>query len=101
MAQPGPPVRGQTLASHLSRSVLKALQQLAEGSGPAFAAAATPALRRLLFRGLHHPNRFVREAGYHTLAALCACTPAPELSAWGPEAAARLEDGLSENWSQV
>ncbi len=89
------------MASHLSRSVLKALQQLAEGSGPAFAAAATPELRRLLFRGLHHPNRFVREAGYHTLAALCACTPAHELSAWGTEAAARLEDGLSENWSQV
>ncbi|KAK9826799.1 hypothetical protein WJX81_002074 [Elliptochloris bilobata] len=78
-----------------------ALQQLAEGCGPAFANAATPELRSLLLRGLHHPNRFVREAGYHTLAALCACAAPGTLDAWGTEAAARLQDGLSENWSQV
>ena len=79
----------------------QALQQLAEGCGPAFAGAATPELRALLLRGLHHPNRFVREAGYHTLAALCAAAPPGSLGAWGAEAAALLQDGLSENWSQV
>ena len=79
----------------------QALQQLAEGCGQAFAAAATPELRGLLLRGMHHPNRFVREAAYYTLAALCACAPPGSLDAWGAEAAARLQDGLSENWSQV
>lgn len=79
----------------------QALQQLAEGCGPAFAGAATPELRALLFRGLHHPNRFVREAGYHTLAAVCAAAPPGSLGAWGAEAAALLQDGLSENWSQA
>ncbi len=79
----------------------QALQQVAEGCGAGFAPAATPQLRGLLFRGLHHPNRFVREAGYHTLAALARCAPPGTLAAWGAEAAARLHDGLSENWSQV
>lgn len=79
----------------------QALQQVAEGCGAGFAPAATPQLRALLFRGLHHPNRFVREAGYHTLAALARCAPPGTLAAWGAEAAARLHDGLSENWSQV
>ena len=79
----------------------QALQQLAEGCGRAFAGAATPELRGLLLRGMHHPNRFVREAGYLTLAALCACAPPGSLDAWGAQAAERLQDGLSENWSQV
>ena len=79
----------------------QALQQLAEGCGQGFAGAATPELRGLLLRGMHHPNRFVREAGYLTLAALCACAPPGSLDAWGAQAAERLQDGLSENWSQV
>jgi len=71
----------------------QALQQVAEGCGAGFAPAATPQLRALLFRGLHHPNRFVREAGYHTLAALARCAPPGTLAAWsqvgraGPAAA--------------
>ena len=60
----------------------QALQQLAEGCGRAFPAAATPELRRLMFRGLHHTQPLRCAMGYHTLAALCASAP-PHMS-WTP-----------------
>ena len=60
-----------------------------------------PDLMRILFDACHHPNRFVRETNYHILAAIVAnCVP-PTLSEIGADVARSLEDGLSENWSQV
>ena len=60
-----------------------------------------PDLMRILFDACHHPNRFVRETDYHILAAIVAnCSP-PTLSEIGADVARSLEDGLSENWSQV
>ena len=79
----------------------QALQQVIEGCGAAFRACVTPGVRALLLRTLLHPNRFARETAYHTLAALFALSAGPALLAWGEPAAARLQDGLSENWSQV
>ena len=73
-----------------------------EGCGRAFGACVTPALRALLFRALLHPNRFVRERGYHILAALCVlCAGERLLCELAPDAVPRLQDGLSENWSQA
>ncbi|KAK9917751.1 hypothetical protein WJX75_007815 [Coccomyxa subellipsoidea] len=79
----------------------KALQKIMEGCGAAFQPHVTPELRRLLFRALLHPNRFVRETGYHITATLCTLCAGPQLEAFAPEVAERLQDGLSENWSQV
>lgn len=72
-----------------------------EGCGPAFAPCVTPELRALLFRTLLHPNRFARETGYHVLAAVCQLAAGGSLLGWAPAAVERLQDGLSENWSQV
>jgi hypothetical protein len=79
----------------------QALQKIMEGCGAAFQPHVTPELRRLLFRALLHPNRFVRETGYHITATLCTLCAGPQLEAFAPEVAERLQDGLSENWSQV
>ena len=80
----------------------QALQQVMEGCGRAFGACVTPRLRALLLTALLHPNRFARETGYHILAALCAlCAGEQLLQDLAPEAVPRLQDGLSENWSQV
>ena len=80
----------------------QALQQVVEGCGTAFRPCIGPELRTLLLRTLLHPNRFARETAYHVLAALFGlCGGAGELLEWGGAAAERLQDGLSENWSQV
>jgi len=81
--------------------LLQALQQIVEGCGGAFQAEATPQLRGLIFRALLHPNRFVRETAYHITAALCALATAPQLDDFSKDVAGRLQDGLSENWSQA
>lgn len=72
-----------------------------EGCGAAFQAEATPQLRALIFHALLHPNRFVRETGYHMAAALCALAAGPRLDEFSEDVACRLQDGLSENWSQA
>ncbi|KAK9823094.1 hypothetical protein WJX72_000228 [[Myrmecia] bisecta] len=79
----------------------RALQQVMEGCGPAFKPHVILELRSLLYRSLLHPNRFVRETGYHILASVCRLCKGDELHAFGQEVANRLQDGLSENWSQV
>ncbi len=79
----------------------QALRQIMEGCGERFRPHATPELRALLFRALLHPNRFVRETGYHITATLCTLCAGPELEAFARDAVERLQDGLSENWSQA
>ncbi len=80
---------------------MQALQQVMEGCGPSFKPHVTPTLRALLYRALLHPNRFVRETGYHILATVCRLCAGEELRGFGIEVAKRLQDGLCENWSQV
>lgn len=92
---------GELNLSEGVRVLQQALQKIMEGCGAAFQPHVTPELRRLLFRALLHPNRFVRETGYHITATLCTLCAGPQLEAFAPEIAERLQDGLSENWSQV
>lgn len=72
-----------------------------EGSGERFKQHNSAELRALLLRACHHPNRFVRETTYHILARLSTLAAGPDLRAFGSELATVLQDGLSENWSQV
>ncbi|GFR51159.1 hypothetical protein Agub_g13515, partial [Astrephomene gubernaculifera] len=58
-------------------------------------------VRGLLYRALHHPNRFVRETGHLTMCTVCEALRGPELAAIAPEVAERLADGMGDNWSQV
>ena len=80
---------------------MQAMQHIIEGCGEKFQPEATPELRDLIYRALLHPNRFVRETCYHILATLCRVCAGPELGGFANEVAVRLQDGLSENWSQV
>eukprot|EP00879_Flechtneria_rotunda_P017789 GHRR01018648.1.p1 GENE.GHRR01018648.1~~GHRR01018648.1.p1 ORF type:complete len:558 (+),score=195.68 GHRR01018648.1:134-1807(+) len=80
---------------------MKVLQQLMEGTGPAVAPHITPDVQALLYRAMHHPNRFVRESAHFTAASLCEALAGPQLVDTGLELAQRLADGLSDNWSQV
>lgn len=77
------------------------MQHIIEGCGDDFQQCVTGGLRDLVYRALLHPNRFVRETGYHIVASLCRVCAGPELEGFAPEIAERLQDGLSENWSQV
>lgn len=53
-------------------------------------------------RCFNHPNRFVREAGYLVLSALCCALKGLErLEGLAVEIAGKLVDGLSDNWSEV
>ena len=90
-----------SIGQHVRMLPDQALQQVVEGCGAAFRPCVTPDLRALLLRTLLHPNRFARETAYHTLAGLFGLCQGPQLLEWGEEAAERLQDGLSENWSQV
>ena len=84
-----------------------ALQQAVEGGG-ALAGAGAGELLELLFMALQHPNRFVREMGFRTLAVVV-CVPvgdcpgehSTELQAYWPAVARHLAEGLADNWSQV
>lgn len=77
------------------------MKLMIEGIGPAFAAQLTANLLGLLYKATRHPNRFIRETSYHTLAAVCSFSAGPPLQRFGREVATCLQDGLSENWSQV
>ena len=79
----------------------QAMRKIIEGTGPSFAPLATPDLRGLLYRACRHPNRFIRETAYHALAAICSYCKGPQLQEFGAQVAECLQDGLSENWSQV
>ena len=80
---------------------LQAMKLMIEGIGPTFAVELTPDLLRLLYEATRHPNRFIRETSYHTLAAICSYSVGATLQGFGKDVAACLQDGLSENWSQV
>ena len=80
---------------------MQALKIIIEGMGQAFADQLTPDLLRLLYKATRHPNRFVRETSYHILAAICKVSAGRPLQGCGKEVAVCLQDGLSENWSQV
>ena len=79
----------------------RALQHVMEGCGAAFSPYLTPEVRALVYRGLLHPNRFVREACHFMLGTFCRLVTSDELAALGPEVAHKLGLGLSDNWSQV
>jgi hypothetical protein len=83
-------------------SSVRCLHRVMSGAGVAFAPHATPELRTLLYSCFDHMNRFVRETAYLALEALCsALRGTAELAAMAAEVAARLQDGLSDNWSQA
>lgn len=52
---------------------LSALEQAVSGCGMTFAPYVTSDLLDLIFTCLGHTNRFVRETGYKTLAAIVKC----------------------------
>lgn len=58
-------------------------------------------MQQRLWKCLYHPNRFVRELGYKLSGDLCSIFAGQPLESWGKELALKLQDGLSENWSQV
>ncbi len=77
------------------------LQGLIQGSGPAYKPFFDDAMQQRLWLCLYHPNRFIRETGYETCGDLCNIFAGPQLQTWGKDLAVKLQDGLSENWSQV
>jgi len=79
----------------------RALQRMMEGSGHAFRPLVSDDLRRLVYRTLLHPNRFVRESGYFATGAMAETFTGDEMERLGEEVAGKLRDGLSDNWSQV
>ncbi|KAG2428503.1 hypothetical protein HXX76_011620 [Chlamydomonas incerta] len=80
---------------------MKALQALVEGCGAAIGPLLDEPLRELLYRALHHPNRFVRETGHFTMCTVCEALRGPALGAMSPRVAELLSDGMGDNWSQV
>ncbi|KAF8068347.1 hypothetical protein HT031_002036 [Scenedesmus sp. PABB004] len=80
---------------------MKAWQQLVEGVGTSVAPHVTPEVLDLLYRSMHHPNRFVRETAHFTAASVCEALAGGRLAGVAQELAERLADGLSDNWSQV
>lgn len=74
---------------------------IVEGVGSDVGQLLSAKLLSLLFRATRHPNRFVRETSYHTLACICSHARGQTLQSFGRELATCLQDGLSENWSQV
>ena len=82
-------------------ALLQALRKIMEACGQSFQPHLTPELRALLYKAIRHPNRFVRETSYHVLATVCTLSAGPNLKQFGGEVAECLQDGLSENWSQV
>lgn len=99
---------GQGTCRHMTEgwkaleSSVRCVHRVATGAGAAFAPEATPELRGLLYQCFNHMNRFVRETAYLAQAALCASLAGTrELTAMAGEVADRVNDGLSDNWSQV
>ena len=99
---------GQGTCRHMTEgwkaleSSVRCVHRVATGAGAAFAPEATPELRGLLYQCFNHMNRFVRETAYLAQAALCASLAGTGvLAAMAREVAERVNDGLSDNWSQV
>ncbi|DBA94489.1 hypothetical protein WJX77_006689 [Trebouxia sp. C0004] len=86
---------------HALETSCKVLQGLIQGSGPAYKPFLDDAMQQRLWLCLYHPNRFIRETGYETCGDLCNIFAGPALQTWGKDLAVKLQDGLSENWSQV
>ncbi|CAD7696000.1 unnamed protein product [Ostreobium quekettii] len=79
----------------------KALQKVMGGCGRSFAPLMTPDLRDLLYLGLGHFNRFVRETGFLCLGTMCEMLGPEGLGDIKSEVAQKLAKGLADNWSQV
>eukprot|EP00736_Rhodelphis_marinus_P002697 Rmarinus@m.11081 len=77
------------------------LQKLAEGCGLAFRDALSDDLINLVIRAGRHPNRFVRESGYHTLNAMSKAADVQTLYNVRMLVAEAVAAGLKDNWSQV
>jgi hypothetical protein len=55
----------------------------------------------LIFRSLHHTNRFVRESGFQTCSTLIEAASEDVYAKFGVVFAQNLAEGLADNWSQV
>ena len=77
------------------------LQGLIQGAGQAYQPYFDETMQQQLWKCLYHPNRFVRETGYEISGDLCSIFAGQLLEKWGKDLAVKLQDGLSENWSQV
>ena len=74
----------------------RALLKVVEATGTAFGPFATTELWNLVFRGVQHSNRFVREVSYLTISALVKNSGNEEGDIVGV-----LAKGLGDDWSQV
>ena len=79
----------------------RAFQHALEGCGDSFRPCLTQELRELIYRGLSHPNRFVREACHFIMGSVCRMIDENEFNNLSRELAGKLGLGLSDNWSQV
>lgn len=79
----------------------QALHSLIRGCGQSYQPFFHQSVQDRLWSCLYHPNRFVRETAYATTVDLCAAFAGPPLQTWAKNFAGKLQDGLSENWSQV
>ena len=77
------------------------LQGLIKGAGQAYQPFFDDPVQQRLWKCLYHPNRFIRETGYEICGDLCSIFAGQPLEGWGKDLAVKLQDGLSENWSQV
>lgn len=81
--------------------LLQVLQGLIQGAGQAYQPYFDDPMQQQLWKCLYHPNRFIRETGYEISGDLCRIFAGQPLERWGKDLAMKLQDGLSENWSQV
>ena len=81
--------------------LLQILQGLIQGAGQAYQPYFDNPMQQQLWKCLYHPNRFIRETGYEIAGDLCSIFAGQPLEGWGKGLAVKLQDGLSENWSQV
>ncbi|EGD76480.1 hypothetical protein PTSG_07596 [Salpingoeca rosetta] len=88
----------------------KALLEVTKNSGKKFSPYVTADVIDLLFQGLKHTNRFVRETGYYVCAELVQVitedttqddVPGISFPEFAERMAAQLAVGLADNWSQV
>lgn len=81
----------------------RALQQAMDGVGAPFGVYLDASLRGLIYRGLLHPNRFVREVCHFIISSMCSNSvlSPQQLHELTPELTSKLGLGLSDNWSQV
>ena len=71
------------------------------GCGTRFAPFINQDMLDLIFRSVHHTNRFVRESGYQTCATLIEAAADDVYGKFGVDFASHLAEGLADNWSQV